>query len=136
MLPDVELAALPRMADFAQWGEAVIHSQGGRPGFFLERYNDNHRAACEAALDDCPIAEALRRLVESLEMPCHTTATTLFRALTDDTPQNVVRTAQWPKNPRSFCCALRRIALQLHVIGIGVRFDRIDNIRTIAISQT
>jgi hypothetical protein len=135
-LPQIDLPASPRMADFADWGEAVIRGLGGEPGSFVSRYNDNRRAACEAALDDCPVADALRRIVGSLEGPCQVTASGLLQALASDTRQSVTRMAQGPKTPRSLSCALRRIASQLRMAGIVVSFDRIDNTRMITISRT
>jgi len=122
-LPQTDLPALPRMADFAKWGEAVIRGLGGQPRSFLTRYNDNRRAACDAVLDDCPVAEALRRMVDSLEGPCQVTASGLLRTLASDTPQSVTRMAEWPKTPRSLSCLLRRIAPQLRMAGITLSFD-------------
>jgi len=48
----------------------------------------------------------------------------------------ITKTAKQPKSPRGLSCALRRIAPQLPMIGIDVKFDRIDNVRMIAISLT
>ncbi len=134
-LPQINLPVSPRMADFADWGEAVIRGLGGEPSSFLNRYNDNRRAACDSALEDCPVAEASRRLAESLAEPWQLTASELLRALAGYAPQGVTRTAQWPKTPRSLSCALRRILPQLRTVGIIVTFDRVDNSRMITISK-
>ncbi len=101
------------MADFAKWGEAVIRGLGGEPGSFLTSYNNNRRAACESALDDCPVAEALRHMAASLEGPYQATASGLLRALAGHTPQSAARIVQWPKTPRTLSCTLRRITPQL-----------------------
>jgi len=134
MLPDIELPALPRMADFAQWGEAVVRGLGGEPGSFLERYDENRRAACESALGDCPVADALRRMVERLDGPCQLTATELLRTLANDTPPSITRMKEWPKTARSLSCALRRIAPQLRMVGITLSFGCTGSTRPITIS--
>ncbi len=138
MLPQIDLPALPRMADFAQWGEAVIRGLGGQPGSFLTLYNANRRAASEAALDDCPVVQGLRSVVDihCCKGPYKATASGLLETLIKYAPKNVTRSAQWPKNPRSLSCMLRRIAPQLRMTGIMVSFDRIDNTRTITVSPS
>jgi hypothetical protein len=116
--------------------EAVIRGLGLEPGSFLNRYNDNRRAACEVTLDDCPVAEAVRQMVtvEFVGRRCEGTASALLRTLATYAPQNVTRTARWPKTPRSLSCTLRRIAPQLRAIGRTVSFDRVDNTRLIRIA--
>jgi len=101
-------------------------------------YNANRRAASEAALDDCPVVQGLRYVVDihCCTGPYKVTATGLLQTLIKYTPQNVTRSAQRPKNPRSLSCMLRRIAPQLRMTGIIVGFDRIDNTRTITISPS
>jgi len=136
MLPQINLPALPRMADFAQWGEAVIRGLGGEPGSFLNRYNANRRAACESVLDDCEVAQALRAMMDVAAVSYRGTATELLRALASYTPKSTVRSARWPGTPRLLACALRRIAPQLRTIGITLSFDRINNARMITISPS
>jgi len=134
MLPQVELAASPRMADFAQWGEAVIRGLGWEPGSFLDRYHHNRRAACDSALEDSEVAQSLRGMMDATEGPWRGTASELLQALAGYTRQGATTRAQWPKTPRLLSCVLRRIAPQLRTIGMAVNFDRIDNSRMITIS--
>jgi hypothetical protein len=126
MLPTTVLPALPRMADFARWGEAVNRGLGAEPGVFLRRYNENRRAASESALGDCPVAEAIQQmaLAELYDVPCEATAGGLLRTLVHYTSPRVVRTAQWPKTPRSLSVTLRRMAPQLRMTGIDLKFGR------------
>jgi hypothetical protein len=136
MLPTINLPALPRMADFARWGEAVNRGLGGEPGAFLNRYLDNRRAACEVALGDCPVAEAVNQLAnaEAQHRPCEATAAGLLRTLASYASPHVIRTAQWPKTPRSLSTTLRRMAPQLRITGIDLAFDRHGKDRIIKIS--
>jgi hypothetical protein len=101
------------------------------------RYNNSRRAACESALDDCPIADALHQMALGgvLDGSCEATASALLRTLASYTAPNIPRTAQWPKTPRALSCTLRRIAPQLRQTGIGISFDRKDNRRIINISR-
>ena len=124
------------MADFAVWGEAVTRGLGGEPGSFLKRYNENRRAACEAALEECPVAEAMRHfaMAECVHAPCEATASGLLRTLVHFTSPDVVRSARWPKTPYSLGCRLRRITPQLRTIGIAVSFRSSNGNRFITIS--
>lgn len=137
MLPQVVLPALPRMANFALWGEAVNRALRAEPGLFLSRYDANRRAACEAALEGCPVAEAIHLMATAgcFEEPCSTTASGLLRTLANYTTPSVARTAQWPRTPRLLACRLRRMAPQLRMTGIAVSFGRIDSNRVITIQS-
>jgi hypothetical protein len=124
------------MADFAVWGEAVIRGLGYEPGSFLQRYNENRRAACEVALEECPVAEVMRHfaLAECVHAPCEATASGLLRTLVHYASPAVVRSARWPKTPYSLGCRLRRIPPQLRTTGIALTFRISNNIRLITIS--
>jgi len=47
----------------------------------------------------------------------------------------ITKTAKQPKSPRGLSGALRRILPQLHLIGIAVKFDRIDKAGMIALGS-
>ena len=102
---------------------------------FLARYNANRREACASALADCPVAEALRELLEHFERPMKETATELLSLLAGFAPQQVRRSAQWPKNGQVFLVVLRRIAPQLRITGITVEFDRGPTERIVKVSS-
>jgi hypothetical protein len=129
----VALAALPRMADFAQWGEAVCRGLGYEPGVFLARYLANRREACSSALDDCPVASAVRDLLDYFGHPMEETASELLSLLAGFAPPAIRQSAQWPKNARALSVTLRRVAPQLRIIGIDVKFGLGPHERHIAI---
>ena len=58
-LPSVHLAELPRMADYAMWGEAVGRGLGWEPGTFLSTYTDNRKEATLTDLLDSPLGNVL-----------------------------------------------------------------------------
>ena len=123
------------MADFAHWGEAVSRGLGWEPGSFLSRYRANRGEACSSALADCPVAEALRRVLDYFDDSIEKTASELLSLLAEAAPQKVTRSAQWPKNARALSVVLRRIAPQLRNIGITVKFGLGPKARDIAISR-
>ncbi len=61
-LYSIDLPRLPRMADFAHFGEAVCQGLGHAPGTFLAAYNRNRQAADESALEDSPVARTMKAL--------------------------------------------------------------------------
>jgi hypothetical protein len=136
MLPEVHLSALARMADFARWGEAVMRGLGWEPGSFLDRYDQNRRAACHSALQGNEIAQALVGMMESAEGIWRGTATELLQKLASHARQCATRSGRWPQTAHFLSVAIRRIQPQLRTVGISVDFDLVDNTRMITISRT
>jgi hypothetical protein len=135
MLPTVELPASPRMADFTEWGEAVVRGLGWPAGSFLEAYLANRRAACDSALDNCEVAAALKVMLDSVGDNWRGTATELLQVLIGHARRNATKTAQWPETPKELSTALRRIVPQLRIIGSDVNFGREGSNRIITITR-
>jgi len=133
--PTVKIPALPRMADFAQWGEAVCRGLGWEAGLFLSEYNANRRDASLAALDDSPVGEAVRGLMDYTEQTWHGTASELLSLLGRFTAPHVRSSGRWPKSPLALSVMLRRISPQLGMIGISVKFDRGRDARLITLTS-
>jgi putative DNA primase/helicase len=55
-LPSVQVKELPRMADYARWGEVVGRGLGWEVRRFLSIYNDNRKNATETDLEKTPSA--------------------------------------------------------------------------------
>jgi hypothetical protein len=125
LLPTVRLDRLPRMADFAKWGEAVCRSQGWEPGAFLAAYERNRRDAHEAALEDSLVATAVRSLMTGRDA-WEGTARELLDDLTGRLPDPSAPAVKyrWPRSPRGLSGHLRRDAPALRAIGIDVAFGR------------
>jgi hypothetical protein len=132
---EVELPGLPRMADFAHWGEAVCRGLGWEAGSFLARYKANRRAACASALGEFPVAEALQQTVDYYQGRLDETASDLLALIAPFAPQSTRKSAQRPKNPRALSVILRRITPQLRTVGINVEFGLGPNGRHISISS-
>ncbi len=133
--PTVRIPALPRMADFAHWGEAVSHGLGWEAGSFLSQYNANRREACASALGDCPVAEVIRKLMTYADAPWCGSASELLSGLAQFAPRHARGSAQWPRNPHALSIVLRRIAPQLGAIGINVTFARGRNARLVTLAS-
>ncbi len=132
-LPDVKPAVLPRMADFALWGQAVCLALGWDPSAFATAYDSNRRDAHEQVLEESPVAEAIKQLVER-DREWTGTATELLNALAVIVGEKITQSAQWPKTPRVLSCTLRRLAPTLRMVGLRVKFpDRKNKRRLITI---
>ena len=107
------------MADYAMWGEAVGRGLGWEPGTFLSTYTDNRKEATLTDLLDSPLGNALLQ-VASLIPEVSETPGKLHAKLTDIVGKKVAASADWPKTTGSFGNALRRLAPQLRLHGIGV----------------
>jgi hypothetical protein len=131
--PSVKLAELPRMADYAVWGEAVARGLGWGTETFARTYDDNRKEAAQVMLEDSPLAEALLQLARSepgLTMP----ASELHAMLTRNAGKRIAASAGWPKTPSMFANELRRLAPQLQLQGMCIAFERRKDGRYISVN--
>jgi len=124
-LPTVELAELPRMADFARLLAALDATQG------WDTRADYTAGAAETALavlDYDPVAVAIRDAIGRAGA-WHGTASALLDKLTPDQPPKT-----WPRNPRALAGALKRLAPALRLgWGITVTWPPRGQVRTLTI---
>ena len=98
VLPDVHLDRLPRMADFARFGEAVGRSQGWGDGAFLKAYRKNIEGVTESAAEASPVATAILKLMtERNEDEWQGTPGELLAALTGQINEREVKAPGWPR---------------------------------------
>jgi hypothetical protein len=125
LAPEITESKLPRMADFALWGEAVCRATGEPAGAFLRSFRSNLREAAEIALDSSVVAGPIQALVG--EGPWTGEAQELMSmlpALADPDGTGAGRGRSWPHTPRAMSGALRRIVPALRVHGITIEFHR------------
>jgi len=134
-LPSVELAELPRMADFARFAEAVGRTLGWPAGTVLANYNDNRRAAAVAHIEESPVASFLLEWAHELN-DWSGTPTELLAQLNSLVEKKVRVLPDWPKSPSSLAKELRRIAPQLRLHSISVVFERNCQKRLITLTKT
>ncbi len=113
---DLDINALPRLADWALWVTAAEPALDSASGSILAAYRQMRGAAIEATLDGDPLAVALR----SLPRPWTSTASEL---LTHVTPQGRAPRG-WPESPRALSSALRRLTPGLRRVGLEISTKR------------
>jgi hypothetical protein len=117
----VQLARLPRMADFALWATAC--ETGLWPAGTLTRaYTANRTAAIEGMIETDPIAACVRGLM-SERSSWTGSAADLLRISVERTSPTGDNTG-WPKNPRALAGHLRRAQTFLRALGIEITFSR------------
>jgi hypothetical protein len=114
---------LPRMADFARWVVAAEPACPWRPGDFLAACRGNRDAANEAALEACPVAEAVLRLMSD-RTAWEGTATELLRELARWAHATDAGRREWPRGPLALSIQLRRVGPNLRGAGVNVEFDQ------------
>ena len=135
VLPSVNSLKLPRMADFARFGEAVGRGLGWPAETFLSIYSDNRRAAASASLEDSAVAQALLESAElgGFRQEWTLSPTGMLDELSREVSCRIRTSARWPKTAKAFSDELRRVAPHLRTRGIGVKFGRTRESRFITI---
>jgi hypothetical protein len=134
-LPSVQLAGLPRMADFALWAEACLRGAGFRPGAFLAAYEYNRASINTLALEASPVAEVVVKAILTDGERFEGTATELLNWLNDRADDATEKQKGWPGKPHLLSGVLRRAAPNLRRVGVSVVFDRSRTTRTITLER-
>jgi hypothetical protein len=135
-LPNVQLEAAPRMADFALWATAC-EGTFWPAGTFAAAYQQNRDDALGAVIEADLVATAVQNFMAArpdlkqqlpLDDPARTkwsgTATSLLANLKLAITEEATKHRDWPKTPRALSGRLRRAAATLRRTGIEVTFDR------------
>jgi hypothetical protein len=125
-LPSVQLAELPRMADFARFGEAVGRGLGWKPETFLAAYLDNRQQATLSTLEDSILANTILKIKEDCWglMEWSMPASEMLAKLTLSLDRRIAKSPRWPKTPNMLSNELRRLAPTLAENGLFVIFKR------------
>jgi hypothetical protein len=124
-LPNLTIAHLPRMADFAIWASACEEGLGLTSGEFLKIYEGNRVDARDLALGSSPLYEPLRELARTGFRGSTAELLDRLNAIAGDRDR---RTARWPKAPNALGNSLRRMASNLRSAGIEIQFSRADRL--------
>lgn len=114
---------LPRMADFALWGEAILQTWGYKEGKFLKIYYDNMGRQNDEVIDSHPIAFAIRKLIE--ESPaCSSSSNIIFEGTPMELLEHLNRIAaierintyskEWPKDTKWLVRRINIVKSNLH----------------------
>jgi hypothetical protein len=119
----VDVARLPRMADYAVWGMATEVALGGELGSFMEAYAGSREDATQTALSASPVAPYLYKLADAhkgLEDAWEGTPTQLWGILGDAAGDDLRRTKDWPGSPAALTAIINRLAPSLREVGVHV----------------
>jgi phage/plasmid primase-like uncharacterized protein len=106
---------LPRMADFAQLGEAVYRVYGKPPGAFISDYQEKRKESVHRTLEASPVAVAILAYLDDRPQGFEGTIGRLLEVLGDYRQD----TESWPKSAKGMGDIFRRIAPALRQIGIS-----------------
>ena len=130
----MRVAKLPRMADFARFGEAIGRALGWPAEAFLTAYKENRREATASTLENSVLGSLLLRKAAAYgELDWTDTPTGLLQRLTRGIEDRRIL-ARLPKTPAALGNELRRLAPQLREHGVHVSFKRTHGSRLICIT--
>ena len=133
-VPNVTLAELPRMADFAIWSAAAAPKLGWTAKQFSAAYDDNIRSTESLPLDASPLGKPIRDLLE-LSGPFNGTAGELLEALNSQADGALQRLKTWPKDATRLAGELRRLAPYFRAEGIEIEFIRTGARRSLTVRR-
>jgi Bifunctional DNA primase/polymerase, N-terminal len=111
VLPNIELAEHPRMADFARILAAIDQVRGLGA---LDAYLGLADRLAEDVIEGDPVAHAVAQLMEDKATWTGTSGDLLGEITTQDRVPK-----EWPNSPRALVGALKRVAPALRKVGIG-----------------
>jgi hypothetical protein len=131
--PKIKLNDLPRMADFALWGEAIARAMGYKELKFLNTYYDNIGRQNSEALDNHPLGQAICRFVDEWEEKQNKwegATSELLGKLETIAERDKINTnhKSWPKSVNYLTRRLNLIRSNLlEGPGISVTIDRVTS---------
>jgi hypothetical protein len=122
----VKLSRLPRMADFALWGEAIARAMGYKPLEFLDAYFENTGQQNIEIVEANPFADAISKFMDYEITSWISSPTTFIKYLRDFADNNNIDSSKFPKSPPAISRKLNKIKSNLREgLGIEVIVDRI-----------
>jgi hypothetical protein len=125
--PTIELKQIPRMADFAIWGEAIARAMGYKNLEFIKIYYGNIGKQNVDAIENNALGQAIARLVSSWYQPerpsiWYTSTSTLLEKLNRIALEHNINTGSktWPRAANSLTRKLKTILSNLRE---GLGFD-------------
>ncbi len=135
LLPSVQFAEPPRLADFACLGEAVNQAADSPAGMFLGGYAEDRQATTVNHLEESTLARALLDSASLGGLRNWTkSATEMIEELSHQVSSKERASSRWTHSPQIFSDELKRIAPLLRTRGISVTFHRTKHARLIKIN--
>ena len=129
--PTIRLNDLPRMADFALWGEAIARAMGYKELQFMNAYYENIGKQNIEAIENHPLGQAIARFYEERIEHTETwegSPTELLQHLAAIAQNHGINTnhKSWPKEVRWLIRRLNQIRSNLlEGLGIDIRITRV-----------
>ncbi|CAN5776192.1 hypothetical protein BH23THE1_BH23THE1_18030 [soil metagenome] len=116
---------LPRMADFAEWGEVISRCLGNDENEFINTYDENRSDQNDEVIEASPVAEAILLLMNEKEkgFVWEGAPTKLYKELTDiidQTKPELKRSNLWPKASNRLTSKINEISPNLKEKGIDI----------------
>ena len=111
---------LPRMADFAIWGEAISRVLGNKPHEFLNAYCDRLEISNLVLSDEKPLVRLVAGVLPDSEAEIEMTTADLFEKINPEDDHGK-RNKELPANIREFGRQLKQIAPMLRSMEIEVK---------------
>jgi hypothetical protein len=138
--PTIKLNDLPRMADFAIWGEAIARAMGYKELQFINAYYNNIGKQNIEAIENSPLSQAISKLVRfgegqneegntSSGVPCSwqgPMSKALERLNIMASENNIDISKSWPKAPNSLSRKLKPLLSNLRE-GLNINVTIIRN---------
>ena len=122
MLPEVPEEDWPRMADFAHWITACETAPAlWKAGTFKKAYAANRRKATLSAIEDDPVATALRRLLNQNEQQWKGTTGALLEELNALVTERQSKAKDWPQTARALTGSLQKAKSALRRVGVTIK---------------
>ena len=125
IMPTIELAARPRMADFAAWGCAIAEALGYSSGDFIAAYDANIQSQNSEVLEGHPVATAIMTLMEEQTTWQGEPAALLETLETIAEEQRINTHAKiWPKAPNALTRRINEVKTNLKEAGLTIERSR------------
>ena len=124
----VSLEELPRMADFAVWGEAIARALGYKPLEFLNAYFENIGKQKIDIIEGDPFTEALSKFIDYDRQSWISQLPIFIQNLKEYADTNNIDSSRFPKNAQAISNRLRKAKTPLlEGLGIEIIVDRITS---------
>lgn len=135
-LPSIQRDDLPRMADFARLGEAMLPALHRPDGDFIRAMRENADRQNDIIIEAYPEAAALLWWSKSwTDNERNTNAAALLNTLGDQVSAETKKSKSWPKTTKDLSTNLRRLKPNLLAAGLSVEFIRTAKERSIRLER-
>lgn len=136
--PKLNLTRLPRMAEFAEYGEMISRCMGNPGNLFMNAYYDNIKLQSQEVLDSSIVATSISYFMTNRnDEDWIGNATQLLSELEEQAEVLKINTKNrlWPKAPHTLSRRLNEIKTNLRQIGLELKIDRSGRQRIIKICK-